>query len=153
MIKNSLKLELNQQILIGFLIGLVVLCGSAFLVYKFYGAVNSIGLPPGQIKQVTANLDQPSQPVDLIKLDADYADNFSAITGEFLNQVAVSDDLAVLARSAQDKLLALKVPPNDKAKHLAVILTLGEIGELSVSGQQAAVSKKLAELKSIINQK
>ncbi|MFA5125049.1 MAG: hypothetical protein WC473_04495 [Patescibacteria group bacterium] len=153
MTKNSLKLELSQQTTLTILlVGLAVICSLAFLAYKFYGVVNNVGLPTNQIKQVTANLDQPSQPIDLVKLNTDYAGSFAAITDDFLSQAIVSNDLSVLARSAQDKLLALKVPSENKAKHLAVILALGEIGELSGNSNQSATAKKLTELKGIINQ-
>ncbi|MFA6594401.1 MAG: hypothetical protein WCT16_04065 [Candidatus Buchananbacteria bacterium] len=160
MMENGLKLKINQQALIGLLVGLVVLLvvlgGLVLAFYKFYGAAtgnaDKNGLPAGRIEEAAGHLDRVVQPADLAKLNAEYVSDFSSITKDFLNQTAVSNDLAVLARSAQDKLLALKVPTEYKAKHLSVILLLGEIGQLAESGNQTTANKKLTELKSVINQ-
>lgn len=151
---NRLQLKTNHKIVIGIVVGLVFLSGLLALIYKYYSVVGDVSqqVSKNPLQEAAANLAQPGPAIDSIQLAVDYKQEATAIINSFLEQSVDANSLAVSSKSAQEKLLVLKVPAEDKAKHLGMVLLLGEISDSAQAGQTKTAQRKLAEFKDLVKQ-
>lgn len=151
---NLLQLKANHKIIIGAVIGLVIIGGLAALLLKYLSSANGLSQQASKnpLQQAAVNLAETSTAVDPAQLLSAYREQSTAIINDFLQQAVNPDNLAASASAAQAKFLALKVPAQYKQQHVAEVLLLGEISNLSKAGQSKAAQKKLAEFKELAKQ-
>ena len=143
--KNKTKTLTKYQIVIGFLLAFVVVVGLAYYLHQYFELLT------GASQQIAKNPLQ-QQAVDLEKLAIDYQQNFDKILSDYLTQAKVSDSIFTeMTNQTQKQLLDLKVPAENREKHLTAVLSLGEIEEFMHQGQSDKATIKLEELRKMIN--
>mgnify|MGYP006910161772 CR=1 FL=1 len=138
----------KNRIIIGGLVALVLILGFGFWLTKYFEVLTDMSqnLSQNPLSKRVNELQQSN--IDLSKLETDYLSQSQSLVSEYLTQASVAGaDLAVLSSDYQAKMLALTLPARYKESHLAQVLLLGEIAELSQDGKTNQAISKLEALR------
>jgi len=132
-----------------------MILAAAMAVFVFAGIIllaARSNKPPMDADHPLAQIAAPQPKIDPVRLADEYQDASAKILDEFFSAYQAEEDVAAAAKSAQQALLALILPGELKQKHLAEVLKLGEIAELSQAGKAAALKAKVSELSALAGQ-
>lgn len=138
----------RPQLIIGYLVILIFIAGFWLFVSKYFQLLADVNqtVTRNPINQKISQMQQEN--IDLAQLEADYLGAAGGLVSQYLQQASVAEaDLFVLSKDYQARMLALSLPAKYKESHLAIVLLLGEIAELSQEGESAKALKKVEALK------
>ncbi len=139
--KNNFSRQTTAIIIIALVVAVIIL--AVLLKYFIFTG----------IRQTVGNNQSLQRTVDPVQLSETYKAQSSKIISDFLEASGNNGTgIGLLALQAQQKMLALSLPVQFKQKHLAEVLLLGEISDLSASGHNDQAVAKVDELRRIFTQ-